>query len=112
MEAKQWDKVVAVAQSVCEATPQDEGAWIAWAYALRELQRVKEAQTYCSRAEPLHGDTCGVLHYNLACYACLRATPKEAKRRLSLAYKMNDEWKATALDDDDLRALWDDSAAG
>jgi len=112
MEAKRWDQVVNAAKPVCEATPTDDGAWIAWAYALRELQRVKEAQDVLLRAEPLHGATCAVLHYNLACYACLLGQMQEARRRLSLACKMDENSKAAAMEDDDLRALWDDIAAG
>jgi tetratricopeptide (TPR) repeat protein len=112
METKQWEEVVALAKPVCEATPADEGAWIAWAYALRELQRVKEAQQVLLRAELLHGPTCAVLHYNLACYACLLGQTQEARQRLSQACKLDKNSKASALEDDDLRALWDDIAAG
>jgi len=112
MEAKLWDMVVAVAKPVCEETPKDGGAWIAWAYALRELQRVTEARDILLRAEPLHGKTSSVLQYNLACYACLLGQMQEARRRLSAACKMDARCKAEALDDDDLRALWDDIASG
>ena len=112
MHSKEWELVVTVAKAVCEATPADEGAWIAWAFALRELQQVKEAEDVLLRAELLHGKTCGVLHYNLACYACLLGDTKEARRRLTKACKMNPEWKTAALDDDDLRALREDLSAG
>jgi len=112
MESKQWNQVVAAAKPVCEATPKDFGAWIAWAYALRELQQVKEAQAVLLRAEPLHSTNCAVLHYNLACYACLLGNKKEALRRLAVACKMDDQWKAAALEDEDLRALWGDISAG
>ena len=111
MESKQWDRVVSVAKPVCEAMPQDPSAWIAWAYALRELQQVKEAQDVLLRAEPLHSTTCAVLHYNLACYACLLGNIQEARRRLTSACKMGEEWKAAALEDEDLRALWGDISA-
>lgn len=112
MHSKEWDMVVTVAKAVCEATPADEGAWIAWAFALRELQQVAEAQDVLLQAEPLHGKTCGLLHYNLACYACLLGNLKEARRRLAKACKMNPHWKTESLDDDDLRALREDLSAG
>jgi len=110
MEAKQWDNVVGIAPAVCEATPTDEGGWIAWAYALRELQRVEEAQNVLRKAEPLHGATCSVMHYNLACYACLLGDFNEARRRLSITFKMGKHWKQSALEDPDLRNLWNDIA--
>jgi len=112
MASKEWELVIVVAKPVCEASPADEGAWVAWAYALRELQQVTEAQDVLLRAEPLHGKTCGVLHYNLACYACLLGNLKEARRRFAKACKMNPEWKTASLDDDDLRALREDLSAG
>ncbi len=105
MHSKEWALVVTVAKLVCEVTPADEGAWIAWAFALRELQQVAEAQEVLLHAEPLHGKTCGLLHYNLACYACLLGNLKEARRRLARATKLNAQWKLEAIDDDDLRAL-------
>jgi Flp pilus assembly protein TadD len=111
MEAKKWDQVVAVAKSVCATTPKDEGAWIAWAYALREMQQVSEAREVLLKAEPLNGESCSVLHYNLACYYCLLNDLKEARRRFSLACKMDNQWKAAALEDEDLKALWGEIAA-
>lgn len=106
METKEWDKVVAIAPSLCEASLQDEGAWIAWAYACRELGRVEEAQAVLRRAEPQFGETCAVLHYNLACYACLLGNQDEARCRLRRAFAMNADWKAEALEDRDLEAMW------
>lgn len=110
-EAKQWDMVVAVAKPVCEAMPQDSDAWINYAFALRELQRITEARDVLLIAEPLHGTSCAVLHYNLACYYCLLGDMPEAKRRLSVACKAADTWKTAALDDPDLKAMWHDIAA-
>jgi hypothetical protein len=66
---------------------------------------VKEAQDVLLKAEPLHGKKNSVLHYNLACYACLLGDMKEARQRLEIACKMDDKFKASALDDEDLRAL-------
>jgi hypothetical protein len=37
---------------------------------------------------------------------------KETRRRLEIACKMDDHFKASALDDEDLWAPWDDIAAG
>lgn len=111
MESKEWDKVVAVAPVVCEASPEDDGAWIAWAYACRELGQVSEAQAVLRRAEPRHGETCAVLHYNLACYACLLGDMDEARRRLVRAFAMNADWKAEALQDRDLQAMWSEIEA-
>jgi len=105
MESKQWKPVTAVAKTLAEAKPECEKAWIAWAFALRELQRIAEAREVLLRAEQIHGPTSPVLHYNLACYYSLLGDLPEAKRRLSIACSMGDEWENEARSDPDLEAL-------
>jgi tetratricopeptide (TPR) repeat protein len=91
MQAKQWEELITTARAYAQAAPEADKGWIYWAYALRELGRVTEAQTVLLEAEPRHGATCAVLHYNLACYACLLGDKPEAKRRLTLAFKLGSE---------------------
>lgn len=104
METKDWARVIDAAQIVCSRKPGCERAWIAWAYALRELQRVEEARDVLIRAERLH-PRCGVLHYNLACYYCLLGDQVEAERRLTVAGELDDAWLQSALQDPDLRGM-------
>jgi hypothetical protein len=73
---------------------------------LRELGRVKEAKEVLLQAEPVHGETCGLLHYNLACYHCLLGEIEPAKARMRRALKMDNCWKTQALDDPDLKGIW------
>ena len=98
MELKVWKRVVRMARTVTAKKPESERAWIAWAYALRELQQIEEAQEVLLRAEKLHGRKSGVLHYNLACYACLLGDQDEAERRLNEAIEKYvnepDRWPA------------------
>lgn len=105
MKAEQWDLLLAVARELARKTPKHQEGWVGWAYALRALNRVEEARAVLLEAEPIHGETCDVLHYNLACYACLLNDQAEAKRRLSMACKMGRRWKKIALDDEDLKAM-------
>ncbi|HEU5081258.1 MAG TPA: hypothetical protein VFT72_18745 [Opitutaceae bacterium] len=105
MELKSWKRVVRAARGVCEKRPAGERAWIAWAYALRELQRVEEAQDVLWRAEKRYGQNSGLLHYNLACYACLLGNQDEAERRLKRAVSMDTSWRDAALEDPDLKDL-------
>jgi len=105
MQAKHWQTVLQLAQDFIRFSPDDEKGWISRAYALRELELIEEAQAVLLEAEPLHGEKCGVLHYNLACYACLLGNKIEAKRRLAIAIKLDKAWKQSALDDPDLKAM-------
>lgn len=44
-------------------------------------------------------------------YYCLLGDMMEAKRRPSMACEMDKQWKAAALDDSDLKVIWDDIEA-
>lgn len=105
MAAKAWPDMVSLARETARAYPAEEKGWIYHAYALRELSRIPEAQAVLRQAEPLLGTTCGVLHYNLACYACLLGDKPEARRRLALAAALDKSWLESALEDPDLAAM-------
>ena len=108
---KEWDMVAGFAEQLARRHPENSHGWISWGYALRELNRVGEAQAVLIEAEPLHGKKEPLIHYNLACYACLLGDHAEARRRLHLAFKMEKKWKMAALEDEDLKTLWAEVAA-
>ena len=110
MAAKEWRKVIDVASDLARAHPKIEHAWIGWAYALRELNRVGEARAVLLEAEPHHGTTSAVLHYNLACYDSLLGVMASAQARLTRACRMDDRFEAEAALDPDLQALRDNRA--
>ncbi|MDB6169162.1 MAG: repeat-containing protein [Verrucomicrobia bacterium] len=111
LQARQWDLLLAVSQELTRQHPDDERGWIHSAYALRELDRVVEAKAILLEAEPRHGPVSGLLHYNLACYHCLLGEIPEAKTRLAIACRLSAGWRKAALDDPDLRAMWNEIAA-
>jgi tetratricopeptide (TPR) repeat protein len=104
-ETKQWEPLVTVARRLARLHPDMEQGWVSWAYALRELERIEEAQAVLREAEPQHGESCAVLHYNLGCYACLLGDRDEARRRLERAFSMDPEFKDTAAEDPDLASM-------
>jgi predicted Zn-dependent protease len=106
LQAKEWNELVAEAQTLARQDPGYEKAWIDWAYALRELDRIAEAKAVLLAAEPRHGKESGVLHYNLACYHCLLGEMAEARARLDRAGAIDSDWKKFAREDTDLAALW------
>jgi len=105
-ETKDWPAMIEDGRRLASARPDHPHGWISWAFALREVQRIAEAQAVLHEAEPLH-PACGVLHYNLACYACLLGDRTMAERRLRRALQIDASWKASALDDPDLAAMRD-----
>jgi hypothetical protein len=105
MEAKQWEKLVDVAGRLARAHPEIEHAWIGWAYALRELDRVTEARAVLLDGESHHGQTSAVLHYNLACYDSLLGAMASARARLATACRMDERFESEGRQDPDLKAL-------
>jgi hypothetical protein len=45
--------------------------------------------------------------YNLACYHCQRREIENAKRYLRQAFEIDPNWRKAALEDEDLKPLWD-----
>ena len=45
--------------------------------------------------------------YNLACYYCQLGEIEKAKRYLKKAFEIDLNWRVVALEDDDLKPLWD-----
>lgn len=107
MEEKQWARVADLAGPVANALPKDEQVWISWAYALRELQRIEEAWDVLFKAERAHGHKSAILHYNLACYACLSGDFVEAGKRLKRAIKLDKRFEDEWPKDPDLQKLLD-----
>lgn len=106
MGLRHWRQVVQMARPITRVDPGYEAAWIALAYALRELNRIGEAREVLLEALPHHQFTSGVLQYNLACYECLLGNLAEARRRLARASKLDGDWEKTARSDPDLKALF------
>ena len=108
LEAKQWEKLVDVGGRLARAHPEIEHAWIGWAYALRELNRIADARTVLLDAESHHGKTSAVLHYNLACYDSLLGALSSARTRLATACRMDERFEEEGKQDPDLKPLRDD----
>ena len=103
--AKRWSAAAALAEKVVQAKPDEPGGWISWAYATRRDQDISSAEQILLRAEKRLGGTCGMIHYNLACYRCQQGDLEGAKERLTIACRLEPIWKTAALEDADLVPL-------
>ena len=52
-----------------------------------------------------------IFHYNLACYMCQLGELEKAKVRLHRPFKLDPGLRVMALDDGDLKPLWEGIAA-
>lgn len=105
MAKSAWTRVIALASQVAAATPTNERPWIAWAFALREKQRILEARDVLLRAQRVLPAPSPLVDYNLACYFCLLGDLPEARRHLKRACAREPEWKEEASADPDLAGL-------
>ena len=105
MAEESWDNVLALAPQVAAADPSNERPWVAWAYALREQQKIIEARDVLLRGVTLITEPSVLVDYNLACYFCLLGDFPEARRRLALVYAREPAWEKEARNDPDLAAV-------
>jgi len=106
MISEVWLEVVALAPGLIAHDSTEERPWIAWAYALRELQRIEEARDALLTGARLIRDPSPLITYNLACYACLLGDLPEARRLLDSISAQDSSWRDLAGDDPDLAALF------
>ena len=48
-----------------------------------------------------------LIYYNLACYDCRLGQIASAKQYLKQAFRIDPNWRLEALEDEDLKPLWD-----
>ena len=67
---------------------------------------VEKAEAILLRAQTIHPKV-AMIALNLACYASVMGRMEEAKERLRHAINLDKDFRKLALDDEDLKPLWD-----
>ena len=106
LAAEKWDMAAAVANHLVKVEPENSGWWINLAYAKRRCEGIESAEAILLRARELHHDN-AVIEFNLACYASVTGRIEDAKARLQHAIELDKAIRGLAIDDDDLKPLWD-----
>jgi Flp pilus assembly protein TadD len=104
--ARKWDMAAEVASHLVKVDPETAGWWISLAYALRRTESVENAEAILLRAQAIHPEVT-MIAFNLACYASVAGRMEEAKARLLHAIGLDKDIRGLAIDDEDLRPLWD-----
>lgn len=104
----QWDLALEVARLFISLVPNDPMGWIHQSYTLHELKQTSEALLLLEPLADRFPDT-DLIPYNLACYACQLGDLLGAQSWLERAAKKNGfrPLKQMALEDPDLRPLWE-----
>jgi Flp pilus assembly protein TadD len=96
----------AVASHLVKVEPQNEAWWINVAYSVRRSEGVEKAEAILLRAQAIHPKI-AMIAFNLACYASVTGRMEGAKGRLRRAIRLDQNVRRLAVDDEDLRPLWD-----
>jgi tetratricopeptide (TPR) repeat protein len=104
----EWRRCVEVANVLVERAPKRASGWIHRSYALHELKQTREAFEALLPALAEFPEN-WLVQYNLACYCCRLKEFDRALSFLEQACALGDmkEVRAMALQDSDLRELWE-----
>jgi len=105
---ERWDIVEGLSRKLLAIDPENAGAWITLGCAIRRTDSVTAARDLLRGLVEKFGAAHAVFHYNLACYHCLLGETAAARESLANACRMDAAFKETALDDPDLKAMWDE----
>ena len=107
---KQWDACLDIASAIVKIASDRVWGWVHKAYSLRRATGggIEKAKTVLLEAAKLFPDD-DIIQYNLACYCAQLGQPDAAQEHLDKSCELGDakQIKLMALDDDDLKPLWD-----
>jgi tetratricopeptide (TPR) repeat protein len=84
---------------------------VSYAYATRRAESIAAAKEILLNAEAKFPKE-AIIKYNLACYFCQTEDIETAKNYLKKAFEIDPSWRSSALEDEDLKPLWDSMRAG
>ena len=107
---EQWDACLDITSAIVKMAPDRVWGWVHKAYAQRRATGggIEKAKPLLEEAAKLFPDH-DMIQYNLACYCAQLGQLEAAKEYLGKSYELGDakQIKLRALDDDDLKPLWD-----
>jgi tetratricopeptide (TPR) repeat protein len=108
-EQRAWSTALQVAEAMVKAAPDRPEGWLHRAYAVRRAPGGGLEAAWAilsSAAEKFPRQE--LMAFNLACYACQLGRREEAIDWLKRAFQLGpkEEFKAMALQDEDLQPLW------
>jgi tetratricopeptide (TPR) repeat protein len=104
---KRWDLAEACAKHLTKVSPDAPGWRIAWAVCVRETAGPEASESILQDALSLFPKDSATI-YHVACLAAVQGDLIRAKVLLATAIGYDDSLKARALDDEDLRSVWDE----
>jgi tetratricopeptide (TPR) repeat protein len=103
---KKWELMREIAKRLADFQPNDIQWITSYAYATRRAESLRAAKEILLNAEPKFPKE-AIIKYNLACYLCQMGDIQSAKNYLKKVFEIDLNWRTAALEDEDLRPLWD-----
>jgi len=107
-QEKKWEVCLSVARLLIQHVPERLSGWVNLSFALHELKMTRDAwDSLFAVADKFPGEP--TIAYNLACYGAQLGRLWEAEQWLKKAFKSGNAevLKDLALEDDDLKPLWE-----
>jgi tetratricopeptide (TPR) repeat protein len=106
-EAKRWDKLLVVAESLSKGFPDDVDAWVDYARAFSNLGKTEEA-IHLQKLKLQDFEHDRAVPYFLGCFTCKIGKLDEARSWLIKAFstELGSFYRMTWLQDPDLEPLW------
>lgn len=105
--AKKWDACVDIASAIVKLAPESSFGWIQRSFTLHELKRMQEAFDQLLPVAEMFPKV-WTIPYNLACYCAQLGRLDESQAWFKNAMAIDEHTvKGVALDDPDLKPLWD-----
>ena len=107
---EQWDACLDIASAIVKIAPDRVWGWVHKAYAQRRATGggIEKAKPLLEEAAKLFPDH-DMIQYNLACYIAQLGQLDVAQEHLNKSYELGDaqQIKLMAIDDQDLKPLWE-----
>jgi len=101
-----WELMQELAKRLTDFQPDDLQWTISLAYATRRADSIEAAKEVLLNAEPKFPKEAAI-KYNLACYFCQTGNIQSAKNYLKEAFEIDLNLRMAALEDEDLKRLWE-----
>ncbi len=105
-EAGNWPEAAALAVQLKNRNPDEAAFWVQLAYAVRRAESIEAARAILSECLEKFPKV-AVIPFNLACYECRLGNNEQAMAWLKRAFEIDPTCQRMALEDEDLRPLWD-----
>lgn len=103
---EKWELMAELAKRLTQFQSDDPQWFVSAAYATRRATSIEAAKEILLNAERKF-PTEALIKYNLGCYYCQLGEIESAKNYLKKAFEIDLNWRVQALDDEDLKPLWE-----